>query len=59
MVHILLYFLKLTFYNLIGSFHNAQDTRRDLVDALSSHFKHVECEVKGAVALFAASEAPL
>ena len=49
----------LDFYNLIGSFHNAHDTKRGLVDALSRHFPHVHCEVEGAVALFAASDAPL
>ena len=51
--------LVLAYYNLLGSFHNVQDTEEGLVEALSKNFHYVDCRVIGSVALFAASDRKL
>lgn len=51
--------LVLLLYNLMGSFHNTNDTKEGLMVALSRNFHYVDCRVVGAVALFAASDRKL
>ncbi len=51
--------LVLAWYNLLGSFHNIDDTEEGLVVALSRNFHYVDCRIIGAVALFAASDRKL
>jgi hypothetical protein len=51
--------IVLKLYNLIGSFHNANDLAEDLEAVLSKHFQYHICRVIGSVALFAASDRKL
>jgi SAM-dependent methyltransferase len=51
--------LVLVFYNLLGSFHNLQDTEEGLIEVLSKNFHYIDCHVIGSVALFAASDRKL